>query len=303
MKTSPSRSAFTLLELAIVLAILAVLTHLAVVKLDNGTFKPAQARRQIDDIGRAVFGFPGALDPAGQPTWTGFVADMGRSPRAVPDASGAPSLSELWRAPADSAFAVRSATAENLAPGSNPSDADPQINLPCGWNGPYYTPAHGADRLLDPWGNPYALEKDSGEPVAEGDDITFIVSLGSDGARGWDRRTESAKDIEVLNTAGAASLSVIPTFRTETVSSNGVATLEADMTPLPTRLRVYSPSGARIAVASTPLAPLSSGGALQIDGLSPGPRVFRIERDGVRGTIHPVVLRPGANVVNLPANW
>lgn len=302
MKTSLSRSAFTLLEMAIVLAILAILTHLAVVKLNNGTFKPAQARRQIDDIGRAVFGFPGALDPAGQPTWTGFVADMGRPPRAAPDASGAPSLSELWRSPADSAFAVRPATAENLAPGSDPSDADPQINLPCGWNGPYYTPAHGADRLLDPWGNPYALEKDSGEPVGEGDEITFIVSLGSDGARGWDRRTESAKDIEVLNTASAASLSVIPTF-TETVSSNGVASLETDMTPRPTRLRVYSPSGSHIRVVSTREIRASSGDVLEVTGLSPGPRVFRIERDGVRGAIHPVVLRPGANVVTLPASW
>lgn len=295
MKNSSSRNAFTLLEMAIVLAILALLAHLTVSRLDRSTFKPKQAERLLDSLSTAILGSPSDLDPAGQPTRCGFVADMGRLPQAVPSPSGAPSLCELWQCPATDSFAVRPATLENLAPGSDPADADPQVFLACGWRGPYIEPTAAAGTLLDPWGNPIALNDATAPADAP---ITRLTTLGSDGAPGWDNHTESARDLSLSLTA-SASLTVIPTFRT-TLSTNEVSTLSIDPLPRPTKLRVYSPLGARIAVASTPLELLASGAPLTLTNLTPGPRVFRIERDGLRTDIRSVLLSPGPNIVRLP---
>lgn len=298
MKTRPNgtdHAAFTLLEMVIVLAILALLTHLAVQRFDQGSLKPRQARQQLLAIERAILGTSADLDPAGQPTRLGFVADMGCLPRTRANAQGALTLADLWQCPENDAFAVRPATPENLAPGSNPSDADPQVYLACGWRGPYLEPTRSHDTLLDPWGNPFSLNQGS---VSMDDEIRTIHSFGSDGAPGWDGHTDTARDIALTNTP-AASLTVIPTFHVR-LSDSDTTTTEIDPLPRPTRLRVYSPCGARIAVASTPLQSIASGAPLTLEHLTPGPRVMRIERDGIRTEIRTILLSPGSNVIRLP---
>ena len=294
-KTDVSSSAFTLLEMAIVLAILALLTHLAVVRLTDGTLRPRQAERLLDEMERGIRGRAGEVDPSGQPTWTGFVADMGRLPRATAPENGWDAFGELRVCPEDGEYAVRAATAGNLVPGTDASDADPLVHLACGWNGPYASFSEG--RILDPWGNGVEPLDGAGNPAPAGTEISFVRCLGSDGSPGWDGRTDTARDMVRTNLV-EASLAVIPTFRV--VSTNEAATLSVDMVPRPTRLRVYSPCGSRIAVRRTEELLVASGGVLEVDGLTPGPRVFRLEREGVRGPVVPVVLKPGPNVVRLP---
>lgn len=271
--------------MAIVLAILALLTHLAVVKLADSDFKPRQAKKQLEALRTAICGGDADLDAAGQPTRCGFVADMGRLPRVVADANGKPTLSELWQCPDGATFAVREFT-----------DVDGlKVCLGCGWNGPYADAKHA----LDPWGNPFDLcDASTNAQESAGADIAAIRSLGSDGSRGWDEHTDAAKDL-VVETVASASLVVIPTFRTLVSGTNDVSWLETDTRALPATLRVYSPLEAEITVTETSESALASGGKLEITGLTPGPRAFRIQRNGTLYPIHSVVLKPGPNVVSI----
>ena len=281
MKTRPPlscpRGAFTLLEMAIVLAILALVTHIAVVRLLDDTYKPGLARRQLDDIHDAICGREGALDPAGQPTWTGFVADMGRLPT---------SLDELWLCP----------DGERCGSHSPDGASDTTIQLFCGWNGPYVRPTRDG-RLLDPWGNSYVLTNNNGS--------LCVCSYGSDGAFDWDGHTESARDICVTNDV-SATLSVGVTFwKWELSGTNSVSEFVAthDYDGLYATAVVYSPDirdgrCSIISVKSDMLVVQEASALFTIDGLTPGPRVLRIEfENGKRGIPHSVVLRPGANTV------
>ena len=307
------RAAFTLLEMAIVLAILALVTHIAVVRLVDDTYKPRLARRQLDDIHAAICGKPGALDPAGQPTWTGFVADMGRLPVAVRDREGGPlTLVELWQSPdtEEIAFRPRCAVAENLVnpdgTSAAPTDADPDVYVMGGWRGPYLRLPSGRTTLLDPWGNEYANGADAslahlinaeGTAAHEGLEVHAVVGFGSDGAPDWDKHTEAARDMTITNNV-ATSLTVMPFFTVSVTNETGSATFTQDDEERPTVLRVYGPYGGKVMVASSGEPQLlRSGQPMTVIGLTPGPRVFRMELDGVRGAVHPVVLSPGENNV------
>lgn len=268
------RAAFTLLEMAIVLAILALVTHIAVVRLVDDTYKPRLARRQLDDIRAAICGKPGVLDPAGQPTWTGFVADMGRLPT---------SLEELWKCPEGESGRI-------LSP---PGDEDKDIHLFCGWNGPYVQPTRDG-RLLDPWGNPYVLAtNDLG--------LACVWTHGSDGALEWDERTESARDVCITNDA-STTLSLDVTFwKWELSGTNDVRQLvpNHDDDNAIAYADVYSPDvrdgHCDIRVSQIRGVVSNSCASFTVPDLTPGPRILRFRVDGKKGVPHPLVLRPGAN--------
>src|SRR5688572_22825214 len=92
-----ARAGFTLLELVVVLAILAITTGLAVRALDRvedqRRFESAQ--RGFEELSEAVLGSPDDRNVDGTRTISGFVADMGRLPRTT-DEGGALTLQELW---------------------------------------------------------------------------------------------------------------------------------------------------------------------------------------------------------------
>jgi prepilin-type N-terminal cleavage/methylation domain-containing protein len=134
----------TLLELVMVLAILAVLTAVAVQSLegmaDQTRFEATQ--RTLELIRTAIVSENTANTPV-----TGFVADMGRLPS---------SLEELLVPPADAApFGLHNAP----APFTN-------IRVPGGWRGPYLrlpvgSQALGVNLPRDGWGNPLTFVSDS----------------------------------------------------------------------------------------------------------------------------------------------
>ena len=307
-------AAFTLLEMAIVLAILALVTHIAVVRLVDDTYKPRLARRQLDDIHAAICGKPGALDPAGQPTWTGFVADMGRLPVAIRDREGGPlTLGELWQCPDSDgiAFGPRCANAENLVKpdgtSAAPTDADPDVFVMGGWRGPYLRLPSGRTSLFDPWGNEYANGADAsrahlidadGAVAQEGREIHAVVGFGSDGAPNWDKKTEAARDMTITNDI-AATLTVTPYFTVSVTDENGSATFAQDDKEHSTVLRVYGPCGDKVMVASSGEQSIKSGHPITVGDLTPGPRVFRIQCDGVPCAVHSVILSPGDNTVSI----
>lgn len=129
------RRAFTLLEMTVVLAVIALLTHLAVRELGQyRDMKLAKAAdRQLEEI----------RDAAAR-----FLSDVGRLPKPVPGTNGTGkvtwTLSELWKKPANLGH-CRLVTKDG-------------VSLAVGWRGPYLKMPFGRDRLLDPWGNPIELE-------------------------------------------------------------------------------------------------------------------------------------------------
>ena len=135
----PNRAAFqagfTLLELALVLAILGVLTMLAVREIgqvqDQQRFEASQ--RILETVRDAVWGAADDRVPDGSGVRAGFVADVGRLPNRI---------EELWT----------NATGMldfDLRPGAG----DAEVQVPGGWRGPYVRLSWNATNLLDGWGN------------------------------------------------------------------------------------------------------------------------------------------------------
>ena len=299
---SPRRSGFTLLELVVVLGILAVLTHVALREtsrtLDDGRVK--LAAKQLDEIQTAVCGSRFERDSDGLPARTGFVADMGRLPVATRDeATGRLTLSELRARPADCAeYAVRPAVAENLAPGHLPGDADPDVFVPCGLRGPYVPSAGSDGRLRDPWGNPFEIPDDAGyrarllaadgsEP-AEGTPVAGVAHFGADGRPDPPDGLASPRDKDGRRDFDDA-LPTTLTVYLEWLDADG-----APQTPQTATLRVYSPSNGLIAVARA----TTSTDVAAIPGLTPGPRVLRVEAGGAKlGPPRVILVQPGGTLV------
>jgi prepilin-type N-terminal cleavage/methylation domain-containing protein len=128
------KRAFTLLELVVVVAVLAVLTRAAVGEL--GRIRDAKLSRaadaQLEEIRAAA---------------AAFLADVGRLPRLAAETNSAGevtwTLSELWRRP-DGMDAQR-------------LEEKDLVQVAVGWGGPYLRLPFGRNRLLDPWGNPVEL--------------------------------------------------------------------------------------------------------------------------------------------------
>jgi prepilin-type N-terminal cleavage/methylation domain-containing protein len=163
---------FTLLELVLVLGILAALTAVAVRSMDaiQEQARYDDARRGMDGIDAAVVGVPNEREADGSAMATGFVADVGRLPRAT-GADPATQLQELWANPA------------NLLPfAMRPAPSDAEVIVGTGWRGTYLRLGIGRTTLTDGWGRPYDLLKaDAATPVAAGDEIVAIRSRGADG--------------------------------------------------------------------------------------------------------------------------
>ena len=282
MKTNPlsstRRAAFTLLEMAIVLAILALVTHVAVTRLVDDTYKPRLARRQLAELRDAICGREGVLDAAGQPTWTGFVADMGRLPSSV---------GELWSCPTNQLSRMLPV----------PDSSHRVWSLPCGWNGPYAKPASDG-RLLDPWGNSYRLDAPSGG------DTVRIVSSGPDGVD-----DDGAGDDLAVTNVVSASLDVSATFYRWGASGTNDVPLFLPTDEFDGRdvaAHVYGPdtSGGRCEIRTWTAQPAGrvthSCASYAFDGLVPGAFVLVLEEGGSRkGVPHPLVLKPGRNRVVL----
>ena len=239
---------FTLIELVVVLAVLAIVTHLAVREMTHlrEDRLGRAADRQLESLRDAVW----CARPGEEPS--GFVVDMGRLPRGVAMTNGADavsvSLRELWERPGHlRAYAVRPATAENLVgPTNDLVDAD--VRIGCGWRGPYVRMPLGADRLTDPWGNRMENRDDagydrllnaSGGAAAAGNDVWRIRHLGADGRPDADVTSvrEGRRDAEVvlLPEGGLANeLSVTATF----VNTSGPAAVDGTV-----QFRWYAPCG------------------------------------------------------------
>ena len=134
------KRAFTLVELALVLAILALLAHLAVKSLGEAQ---SQRRERLLEVQKSEI-----ADAA-----SAFLRDNGRLPRLLPsaDGSGRLTLRELYERPDDlGEYDVRL------------SGDQRRVAVACGWKGPYIRLAPGKSTLRDPWGNEWASPDETG---------------------------------------------------------------------------------------------------------------------------------------------
>ena len=255
-----ARSAFTLIEMTIVLAIIAIVTHLAV--RETGRMleerRLAAADRLLEEVRAAVYSqLPGEAP-------TGFLADMGRLPRLAPlrdDGNGAAAaenstLSELWRIPSGARpFAIRQAVLENLAvPDENMVASN--IYVGTGWRGAYLRLAPRADRLCDPWGNPMETEDAAGLErlfVTNGF-VRAIAHYGASAQKG----DEHARSISIAPEPLAASLAV--TISAYDLSGNPAAREECEF-------RLYSPAADGLIAC---LAQTNSNAVVEFPSLAPG---------------------------------
>ena len=250
------KSAFTFVELVVVLAVMAVLTHLAVRELSHvrdGKLSSA-ADRQLEDIRECV---------------GGFLADMGRLPRA---ADG--TLGELWAVPAGALpYGVREAVSTNLCAGV---PACSGVYVPTGWRGPYLRLPIGRSRLRDPWGNPVEAVDSAGLSrisLTNG----FVVAVAHYGPRaqpGGERR------VSVVPERGATSR----LFVTTTSASGAESAFE------------YAWYGPADGLVTGAVVSASCPGTAVIEGLTPGLRVLR---DSNTGAARLIDVKPGDNPISI----
>lgn len=165
----------TLIELLVVLAILATLSTVALrstsTLVDQSRFEVT--RKTLENIENAIVGRPGhSRDADDSLVVSGFVADMGRLPKAR-SSTADEQLVELWRNPGTMLpYAIQS------APG------DPDVSMGAGWRGPYLKLPIGADSLTDGWGFPFELRDLDRGSINVGDEIAIVRSLGADNLPG-----------------------------------------------------------------------------------------------------------------------
>lgn len=188
---SPFFGGMTLIELLVVLTILSLLSVVAVVSTESvvgqGRFEVTQ--HTLHHIEEAVLGSDRLRSEDGTLSVTGFVADVGRLPIAVPNEDGELELAELWTNAANvPGFELKECRV----------DQDETIRLLCGWRGPYLRLPVGGAGLKDGWGNRLLLFNTDGNPAAEGDEVAAVMSLGSDGMEGEDPRDPYSRDLSVV---------------------------------------------------------------------------------------------------------
>ena len=270
------RRAFTLVEMVTVLAVIAILTHLAVHGLSrvrDGKLAKA-ADRQLETIRASVY------DSRPGEEAVGFLADMGRLPRL---ANGS-TLGELWEKPAGALpYAVRPATVENLVAGLD-AISDGSVYVPTGWRGPYLRLPFGKTRLFDPWGNPMELEDDAGlVRLWATNDVVYAVSHYGPRARDYGPRAR-AKDARTIGLApeGVAASRLVVSAESADVTFSGDITYTW-----------YGPADGLITGA---VKTVRYPAAAVFEGLAPGRRILKDSRSGRARTID---VKPGDNLVSI----
>ncbi len=151
-RPAPRCAGFTLIEVVIVIAVIAILaaliTPLAVNQITARRFDAC--REELQTLKKALAGDP-ALASGGLRNSFGFVGDMGRLP--VPAGAGANRLTELT---------------------TGAWSWVQQNGIWWGWRGPYVS------ELLDPWGNEYYYSRATTETAL----AAAIWSAGPDGVSG-----------------------------------------------------------------------------------------------------------------------
>lgn len=306
--SSRSSPGFTLIELVVVLLILALVTHLAVREL--GKVQRARsgqaANAQLETLRDAVWHAAPGEEP------TGFLADLGRVPRAARATNelgrAVGTLGELWTRPADVApFALRPAVASNLvvSAAERGTLADPSVVVPCGWRGPYVRLPFGRNRLVDAWGNPLETPDDAGfarllgrdgRAVAVGDPVAHVRHLGADG-----RPDDLVEPPDAA--AHDVSAELVPGGRLANplvVNASFVAGTNPGRVDGTARCRWYMACGGAITggVATVALAGAART-SFAFEGLPPGMCAVAIDVGGARRALERVVVPPGGRVVDV----
>lgn len=194
----------TLLELTVVLAILAVVTSIAVSSFsaveDQSRFDGTV--RQVENIEAAILGQPDLRTADNQQLINGFLADMGRMPTATIIGGNPPQPIELWaKQVSTETYSLRPAIEANITAAFELTPAMPvaptlqtmtpivaianvsdgSVFVGSGWRGPYLRLPVGSESLRDSWGNLFDFFKFDGSPVtADGDTIFSLRSRGAD---------------------------------------------------------------------------------------------------------------------------
>ncbi len=322
MKNPKRQYGFTLLELVVVLAILAMVTALATREIghvqDQQRFETAQ--RGMEDIEAAILGSPEDRLPDGTRVAAGFVADMGRLPRTT--GTTQLTLGELWTSPG-ALFDVRAAVPSN---GVAASSEDPEVLVPGGWRGPYIRLPLGTDILRDGWGNPYVSPLDLSPSDPNGTGYARLRDLGDNaltsigqeiriirhlGANGLSDLSDTGYDRDVAITFSNAAVLAGLKGHVEVLNGNSPAVADPADT---VTIRAFGPDpddGSRIRVWSTSQPFASNPVVWEIpaaDGLTIGPRVVRAYFNDVngsgtsnyrKGAVKAVMLSAGVNLLDL----
>lgn len=240
----------TLLELLVVLSILAVLSTVALTSssgiADQARYEATQ--RTLENIREAIIGLSNMMDTDGTPLRSGFVADMGRLPRAVVSktVSGADifTLGELLQNTFTTpmrTYATLPATELNIGVPTGfvrADEADPEVVLGTGWRGPYLRLAPGNLIVRDGWGVEFAtpsipvpaypyphLYTLAGTAVSTNEEIARVVALGQDDLPGGMVDSYDADVVEAIQeTDYQSNIKVTVTVHMATgVFANGAA--------------------------------------------------------------------------------
>jgi len=254
---------FTLIEMVVVLAIIALATHLAMRELSH--LRDAKMERAADKQLESL-----------RDASTAFLGDMGRLVTAT---NG--TLSELWEMPAGALpFAVRAAVASNLVKGASSELADENVFVPTGWKGPYLRMPMGKTRLFDPWGNPIEAEDAAGLPRIELTNNAYASAVSHYGATA---QANGKRTLSLLPERGAES-----TLRIKAVSVNGGVVADN------VTYKWYGPSGGAITGAVLTVA---RGEYAVFHGLTPGRRIVY---DSASDTSREIEIEPGdANLIEI----
>lgn len=305
------QSGFTLLELVVVLAILAVVTTMAFRSVDQVVDQRRyEANRQMfDDLERAVLGDEKTL---------GLVSDLGRLPKTVKQGDELV-LQELWKQGTLPSYDVRT------------SIVDAQVSLPTGWRGPYLHLGFDADNIHDGWGNPmsspantpevttvnstgYARlrnETDGAITAAE-QPVSIIWHLGANGAYNeLDKDLDRDRELSFVGRSQAsvkASVDFSGNDGPKTINAGEKVTVRI-FAPNPSDVSVlsaYSATTEAMVAAGSIGVPEQSASPNSIVGATIGLRAVRAylyQSDGTtliaQSAVKYVTLRPGVNFIPL----
>lgn len=159
------RSAFTLLEMLVVLALLAALTVVAVQSLEPVAqqSRAAATARALEDLQASLVS---VRQNGGQTVVSGFVADLGR----LPDLSSPQALYN------DLVLGGGLPPAQNFTIATGTSGAAATVTA--GWRGPYLRTAITSTQLVDGWGRPLAASIEDGTFDSPADRL-LLASLGN----------------------------------------------------------------------------------------------------------------------------